>query len=57
MDTGPYVNQTLFAHAGIEMPTGETTWEEWTGLTMQVAEAACTAYAIGITVLLARHVG
>lgn len=46
--TGPYVNQTLFEQAGIDMPTGETTWEEWTELTKQVAEATGTSYAIGI---------
>jgi alpha-1,4-digalacturonate transport system substrate-binding protein len=46
--TGPYVNKTLFDQAGIEMPTGETTWEEWTDLTRQVAEATGTTYAIGI---------
>ena len=46
--TGPYVNTTLFAQAGIDLPTGETTWEEWTDLTTQVAEATGTAYAIGV---------
>ncbi|MBW6466642.1 MAG: extracellular solute-binding protein [Brevefilum sp.] len=46
--TGPYVNQTLFEQAGIDLPTGETTWEEWTELTKQVAEATGTDYAIGI---------
>lgn len=46
--TGPYVNQTLFEQAGIDLPTGETTWEEWTDLTKQVAEATGTDYAIGV---------
>jgi alpha-1,4-digalacturonate transport system substrate-binding protein len=46
--TGPYVNLTLFEQAGIDLPTGETSWEEWTDLTKQVAEATGTAYAIGI---------
>jgi len=46
--TGPYVNQTLFEQAGIDLPTGETSWEEWTDLTTQVAEATGTDYAIGV---------
>ncbi|MBW6475329.1 MAG: extracellular solute-binding protein, partial [Anaerolineaceae bacterium] len=46
--TGPYVNQTLFEQAGVDLPGEGTTWEEWTALTKQVAEATGTAYAIGI---------
>jgi alpha-1,4-digalacturonate transport system substrate-binding protein len=46
--TGPYVNQTLFEQAGVEIPGEGTTWEEWTELTKQVAEATGTAYAIGV---------
>jgi alpha-1,4-digalacturonate transport system substrate-binding protein len=46
--TGPYVNKTLFEQAGVDLPTGETTWQEWTDLTTQVAAATGTAYAIGI---------
>lgn len=46
--TGPYVNKTLFDQAGIEIPGEGTTWEEWTDLTKQVAEATGTNYAIGI---------
>ena len=46
--TGPYVNQTLFEQAGIDIPGEGTTWEEWTDLTQQVAEATGTSYAIGI---------
>jgi alpha-1,4-digalacturonate transport system substrate-binding protein len=46
--TGPYVNKTLFDQAGIEVPGEGTTWEEWTDLTKQVAEATGVQYAISI---------
>lgn len=46
--TGPYVNKTLFDQAGIELPGEGTTWEEWTTLTQQVAEATGVQYAISI---------
>ena len=46
--TGPFVNQTLFDQAGIDVPGEGTTWQEWTDLTAQVAEATGTDYAIGI---------
>ncbi len=45
--TGPYVNKTLFDQAGIELP-GDASWEEWTELTQQVAEATGVQYAISI---------
>ena len=40
--TGPFVNKTLFDQAGIELPAGDTTWEQWANLTRQVAEATQT---------------
>ena len=46
--TGPFVNQTLFAQAGIEVPGEGTTWEEWTTITTQVAQATGVQYAISI---------
>jgi alpha-1,4-digalacturonate transport system substrate-binding protein len=46
--TGPYVNKTLFDQAGIDLPGEGTTWEEWTDLTKQVAEATGVQYAISI---------
>jgi alpha-1,4-digalacturonate transport system substrate-binding protein len=46
--TGPFVNKTLFDQAGIELPGEGTTWEEWTELTKQVAEATGVQYAISI---------
>jgi alpha-1,4-digalacturonate transport system substrate-binding protein len=46
--TGPFVNKTLFDQAGIELPGEGTTWEEWTTLTQQVAEATQVQYAISI---------
>jgi alpha-1,4-digalacturonate transport system substrate-binding protein len=49
--TGPYINRTLFEQAGIEVPSDvkeNVTWEEWTEVTKQVAEATQTPYAIAI---------
>ncbi len=46
--TGPYVNKTLFDQAGVDLPGEGTTWEEWTALTQQVAEATGVQYAISI---------
>ena len=44
--TGPFVNQTLFDQAGVELPEGDTTWEEWARVTREVAEATGTPYAM-----------
>ncbi len=46
--TGPYVNKTLFDQAGVALPGEGTTWQEWTELTKQVAEATGVQYAIAI---------
>jgi alpha-1,4-digalacturonate transport system substrate-binding protein len=46
--TGPYINKTLFDQAGIEVPTGDVTWEEWAEVTRQVAEATGTPYAMAM---------
>jgi len=46
--TGPYINVTLFEQAGVTIPGEGTTWEEWTALAKEVAEATQTQYAIGI---------
>lgn len=49
--TGPYINRTLFEQAGIEVPSDTNdavTWEEWTEVARQVAEATETPYAIAI---------
>lgn len=46
--TGPFVNKTLFDQAGIALPEGDTTWEEWADLTRQVAEATGTPYAMAM---------
>ena len=40
--TGPFVNKTLFDQAGVALPEGDTTWEEWADLARQVAEATDT---------------
>lgn len=44
--TGPFVNKTLFDQAGIDLPEGDTTWEQWAAVTRQVAEATGTPYAM-----------
>lgn len=44
--TGPFVNKTLFDQAGIELPTGDTTWPEWAKITREVAAATGTPYAM-----------
>lgn len=46
--TGPYVNQTLFDQAGVEMLGEGATWQEWTDATKQVAEATGVQYAISV---------
>jgi alpha-1,4-digalacturonate transport system substrate-binding protein len=46
--TGPFINRTLFDQAAIEVPTGDVTWEQWTEVTAQVAEATETPYAIAM---------
>ena len=46
--TGPYINKTLFDQAGVEVPTGDVTWEEWADLTQQVADATGTDFAMAM---------
>jgi alpha-1,4-digalacturonate transport system substrate-binding protein len=46
--TGPFVNKTLFDQAGLEVPGEGTSWEEWTEITQQVAEATGVQYAISV---------
>ncbi len=49
--TGPFINRTLFEQAGIEVPSDtrdSVSWEEWTEVTRQVAEATDTPYAIAM---------
>ncbi len=51
--TGPYVNETLFELAGVELPDMATaSWEDWTDAAAAVQEALstdeATIYAIGI---------
>jgi alpha-1,4-digalacturonate transport system substrate-binding protein len=44
--TGPFINRTLFDQAGIAVPTGDTTWQEWAEVTRAVAEATGTPFAM-----------
>lgn len=46
--TGPFINRTLFDQAGVEVPTGDTTWEEWAEVTREVAVATGTPYAMAM---------
>ncbi len=46
--TGPFINRTLFDQAGIDVPAGETSWEEWAEVTRAVAEATGTPYAMAM---------
>lgn len=44
--TGPFINRTLFDQAGIAVPEGPTTWEQWAEVTRAVAAATGTPYAM-----------
>ncbi len=49
--TGPFVNRTLFAQAGIPVPSDtkkDVTWEEWVDAAKKVAAATKTPYAVAI---------
>lgn len=46
--TGPFVNQTLFDQAGVDLPSGDTTWSEWAEVTRDVADATGTPYALAM---------
>lgn len=46
--TGPFVNATLFEQAGVEIPSGDTTWQEWADLSRQAAEATGTPFAMAM---------
>ena len=44
--SAPFINRTLFDQAGIAVPEGPTTWEEWAEVAQQVAEATGTPHAM-----------
>jgi len=46
--TGPFINRTLFDQAGIAVPEGPTTWEEWAEITRSVAAATGTPFAMAM---------
>jgi alpha-1,4-digalacturonate transport system substrate-binding protein len=49
--TGPYINRTLFKQAGIDVPSDskkDVTWQEWTDVSVKVAKATNTKYAIAM---------
>ncbi|HRE48435.1 MAG TPA: sugar ABC transporter substrate-binding protein [Aggregatilineales bacterium] len=55
--TGPLINATLFAQAGVDIPTGDTTLAEWVELAKQVKEATGVPYAVAIDRSLHRITG
>lgn len=44
--TGPFINKTLFDQAGVDVPQGDTTWQQWADVTRKVAEATGTPFAM-----------
>ncbi len=46
--TGPFVNKTLFDQAGIPLPQGDTTWQQWADVTRKVAKATGTPFAMAM---------
>jgi alpha-1,4-digalacturonate transport system substrate-binding protein len=44
--SAPFINRTLFDQAGIAVPAGPTTWEQWAEVAQQVAEATGTPHAM-----------
>lgn len=46
--TGAFVNATLFEQAGVDMPAGDATWEEWAAASRAVAEATGTDFPMAI---------
>ena len=49
--SGPFINRTLFAQAGVPVPSDtkeKVTWDEWITAAKKVAEATKTDYAVAI---------
>ena len=46
--TGAYINKTLFDQAGIEVPGGEATWDDWAEATRAVADATGTDFPMAM---------
>ena len=49
--SGPYINRTLFAQAGVPVPSDtkeKVTWDEWIAAATKVAQATKTDYAVAI---------
>lgn len=46
--TIPFINRTLFEDAGVDVPAGDATWDEWIAAATEVAEATETPYAVAI---------
>lgn len=44
--SAPFINRTLFDQAGIAVPEGPTTWQQWAEVAQQVAEATGTPHAM-----------
>lgn len=46
--TGPYINQTLFEQAGVEIPADDADWETWAAAARAVAEATETTFPMAL---------
>ncbi|MEX6505962.1 ABC transporter substrate-binding protein [Jiella sp. M17.18] len=46
--TGPFVNKTLFDQAGVKMPEGKATWDDWAKASVEVAKKTQTPYPMAI---------
>jgi alpha-1,4-digalacturonate transport system substrate-binding protein len=49
--SGPFINRTLFAQAGVPVPSDtkeKVTWDEWIAAATKVAQATKTDYAVAI---------
>ena len=46
--TGPYINQTLFDQAGVEVPAEDADWDTWAEAARQVAEATETPFPMAM---------
>lgn len=46
--TGPFVNKTLFDHAGVKMPGEKATWEDWAKATKEVAAKVRAPFPIAL---------
>lgn len=46
--TGPYINQTLFEQAGVEIPSADADWDAWAEAAKKVAKATETRFPMAM---------